>query len=94
VQKIQETPGKIRMSTTPPFTTAAIGRIERKKAKAASALRGELVRYWQHVRDSRVRQGWFKAEEVVSDFGEYSLAARGNSHWFHGGTWHPKERRI
>src|SRR5260221_7734307 len=58
----------------PGFTTAALGRIERKKATASSALRGTLVRYWTRIRDSRERQGWCTPNEVVTHFREYALS--------------------
>src|SRR5438477_10926458 len=58
----------------PSFTTAALGRIERKKAVASSALRGKLVSYWKRIRDSRERKAWFTPKEVVTDFREYALS--------------------
>jgi hypothetical protein len=61
------------MSTTPAFTTAAFGRIERKKAKASTVLRRTLVCYLEHIQASRSRQAWFIPQDVVLPFRTFAL---------------------
>jgi hypothetical protein len=68
------TPVRIQENTLPGFPTAAIGRIERKRATARSELRRSLRTYWLDIKASRYKQRGFGLDDVVRFFEQYALS--------------------
>jgi hypothetical protein len=68
------TPVRIQENTLPEFPTAAIGRIERKRAAARSELRRSLRAYWLDIKASRYKQRGFGLDDIVRFFEQYALS--------------------
>jgi hypothetical protein len=68
------TPVKIQGITLSEIPTAAIGRIERKRASARSELRRSLETYWLDIKASQYKQRGFEPDEVVRFFQQYALS--------------------